>query len=110
MQIPNLPTDNLYKFFALAGVVIIITCLIIPTYLIRNIKYEIVETETEMGEIDYKIKGLKKRRLEIEANIMIVDSLLNLSNFSDSIHQDINFADHIKRIYDPEYREFIKFI
>lgn len=42
MELPNLPTDNLYKFMALSGLIILLSDLFIPGYAVYklNIKNE----------------------------------------------------------------------
>ena len=65
MNIPNLPTDNLYKFMALSGLVLFIISTIYPTYYIDNLTSEVHETGTEIGlfkietkMVDEKIKDV----------------------------------------------------
>ena len=42
MNIPNLPTDNLYKFMALSGVILLVASVFFPLNLISKLNEEIV--------------------------------------------------------------------
>jgi len=110
MNIPNLPTDNLYKFIALSGVVISLTCAIIPNITIKEIRDEITTIETERGELEFEIKILKERKIEILTNIAKVDSMLDRYEYDDLINVGIDLADLVERLHDPEHREYLQFI
>ena len=59
MNIPNLPTDNLYKFIALVGLIIVLLCSIIPVLNMYKVFNNIYMIETEVGKInlEYDIFG-----------------------------------------------------
>ncbi len=66
MNISSIPTDNLYKFLAISGLVIIITCLYLPYKQIREIdlKYIELKSETQLLEEKNYILNVKKKLVE----------------------------------------------
>lgn len=65
MQFPNLPTDNLYKFIAISGLILIFLSTVLPAWTIHNMQLEQIEIE---GEIDLNI--FKTKLLEEETKRM----------------------------------------
>ncbi|MBN1968437.1 MAG: hypothetical protein JW870_03630 [Candidatus Delongbacteria bacterium] len=61
MEIPNLPTDNLYKFMATSGVVITIVCLILVSISSNERYKELSDIYTEYLLLDYEIGVLHKK-------------------------------------------------
>ena len=61
MQIPNLPTDNLYKFMAIAGLALIIISVIIPLWIIHDLKIKGYDLKIEMAIIDVEAKSFEKQ-------------------------------------------------
>ncbi|MBN1969680.1 hypothetical protein JXM83_00090 [Candidatus Woesearchaeota archaeon] len=61
MEIPNLPTDNLYKFMATSGVVISIVCLILVIISSKERDKELSNIHTEYLLLDYEIEVLHKK-------------------------------------------------
>lgn len=61
MDLPNPPTDNLYKFFAISGLIIIIFCLVVPVWYLKEAQSRIMELQTEID-----ILKIELRYLEIE--------------------------------------------
>ena len=62
MTIPNLPTDNLYKFTALSGVILIIFSLYYP-------REKLYETRLKIIDVGYKMKVLEAKRRIISKSI-----------------------------------------
>jgi len=58
MQLPNLPTDNLYKFIAISGLLLIFLSTVLPLWLIHNMELELIETEEERDFISYELEIL----------------------------------------------------
>ena len=48
MNIPNLPTDNLYKFMALSGLAIFLLSIVFPLRQVNDIKLKMIEIETQV--------------------------------------------------------------
>ncbi|GAA3622905.1 hypothetical protein [Flavivirga jejuensis] len=75
MIIPNLPTDNIYKFFALSGLFIIIFCITSTELKVSDIESDMDNLITQKGEIEYEIQLLKnnyeKEKLNEKLNLKI---------------------------------------
>ena len=50
MNVPNLPTDNLYKFIALTGIVLFLVALIYPEYKDAQLKDAIALYNAEVNK------------------------------------------------------------
>jgi len=59
MNLPNLPTDNLYKFVALSGLVIFLLSVIYPQTEVWDIEIEILRLSGEGKEIDYLLNEIE---------------------------------------------------
>ena len=59
MQIPNLPTDNLYKFIALSGLSIFLFSFFIPLYLNYSINQQIAEVLSDLHVVESKMDRLE---------------------------------------------------
>lgn len=59
MKLPELPTDNLYKFMALAGITIIVLSLF-PIYHAYKLKLNIIDVRGEVETLKTQLKWLKQ--------------------------------------------------
>ena len=69
MNIPSLPTDNLYKFMAIVGVIITVLSFLIPARYMLSLQNEIIELETEIGVLLVKSEYYKE-------NVQNIDQLI----------------------------------
>jgi hypothetical protein len=60
INLPTLPTDNLYKFLALSGLAIAILSLVLPVIRISEIRIKLVEVKTQSNLLNIKIEELSK--------------------------------------------------
>ena len=63
MPLPNLaspPTDNLYKFMAMGGVIIVLFCFCVPVLLIESMLPKLTEAEIETQSISLELKYLRE--------------------------------------------------
>ncbi len=109
MNIPNLPTDNLYKFIALSGIIITLFCSIIPHIILNEIIDDIDTIQTERGELEFEIAKLEDRSDELEKDIDMVNSLLSKYEYDDSTNRVVNLDDLNENLSDPEYRDYLQF-
>ena len=56
MEIPNIPTDNLYKFMAITGIVIVIISVGTFLYSLKNLKNDILEYERKVELLSVDIE------------------------------------------------------
>jgi hypothetical protein len=59
MNLPNLPTDNLYKFIALAGLTIIFFSMVLPIIALHNLKLELLKTNGELSVLQAEFEFLR---------------------------------------------------
>ena len=71
MNIPNLPTDNLYKFIALTGVVLFLTFLIYPSFRAIELNEKIYLIDAESRKLDIESSNLEIKRNEV-GNVQII--------------------------------------
>src|SRR5579862_397678 len=93
LDVPKLPTDNLYKFIAVAGLV---TCLFMATVFVVN--YQQVENRIHMLELHTRhLKQTTATMRDEEAHFDAIDTLV-----TDSIQQmhrySTDLARHIDRL------------
>ena len=61
MEIPQIPTDNLYKFLALFGIVIMAAYLIVPMYFDQQFQVRAIQAQAEADAVQAKIDGVSDR-------------------------------------------------
>ena len=69
MQIPNLPTDNLYKFMALLGLILIILSTVFPIWTIHYIGLKQIQSQTELDLFDIEEVYLRREQQEIRETL-----------------------------------------
>ncbi len=110
MNIPNLPTDNLYKFLALSGVVIFLFFNIYPAHLLGEIKEEISTIETEKGELIFEVTALEKIQEEVEIDLEEAKSEISKYQYSDTLESIIIVEELKEQLRNPANRDYLEFI
>jgi hypothetical protein len=59
MNFPNLPTDNLYKFCALAGLIATILSIVLPNIALHNLNLELIKTNGEIKVLEAESRHFK---------------------------------------------------
>jgi len=85
VTLPNLPTDNLYKFLALAGTVIVILSVYFVETKLAEVNDRILDTEEEQSLITERLELLQHKVKEFE---QIVDSAI--ARQADNWRRDTN--------------------
>jgi hypothetical protein len=104
MTIPNLPTDNLYKFTFLGGLTIVIaSCILFLTQYnllsdkIDTISLSSAELETELNFIGEDINFIAKETLKMKTNLKgedTVDIYADWEALSNKLEKDKNFREY----------------
>ncbi len=68
MNLPSLPTDNLYKFLALSGLAIVLFSLVFPIIQISEIRLKIIEIETQMEVLEMDTGNVENDLIEALVN------------------------------------------
>ncbi len=110
MQLPNLPTDNLYKFIALSGVFILITLLVLLNLSKSRILIEIDEIETEEGELVFEMELKNLRTEEIGNELKILRERVDEYKRKGYIESDNDINSLLKKLKDSEEREYYQFL
>lgn len=66
MTIPNLPTDNLYKFLSIAGLVTVILSISSLYFNGKNLNNDIIEINQKIAHYNYEVRYLKCEVSEID--------------------------------------------
>jgi hypothetical protein len=77
MNIPNVPTDNLYKFIALTGVILLLLSILYPELKKQELTSEITLLNGEINKIDYEMLPIEEQSLEIKNKIAELDKACN---------------------------------
>lgn len=77
MNIPNIPTDNLYKFQALSGVIIVLLSFYVTIDRINEVRLKILESTEEAKIIGAKTSALSER---IETLKNIIENTVHRQN------------------------------
>lgn len=77
MNLPNFPTDNLYKFMAIAGIILFILALFYPEYRSGEINTEIVLYNGEIKKLSVENEKAESKLKEIKQEIDILDTKAN---------------------------------
>lgn len=119
--VPNLPTDNLYKFYAITGIVI---CLFSASFIILstvkieddldNISMKLARITLEGDFLDKDSERVEKLANELEKELneydLPKDSIFNkYENFitrHDKLRSDKDYRDYTKLLYDYEIKLF----
>lgn len=96
MNIPNLPTDNLYKFIALTGVVLFIISLLLPEYLIRQYRDDIELYNGDVRKLGVEKAESEEKRQELKKQIDFLDKKSN-SNCNSIVNDTLVVR---SRVYD----------
>jgi len=108
-MIPNLPTDNLYKFIALSGLVILAFSVTYPLHLDQKVmilydEYSLEKDQTRLEEdrLRYSIKALREstEALQEKLSKVVISNEEVVSNIS-AIKENLK---------NEEYREQVKFM
>ncbi len=110
MNIPNLPTDNLYKFLALFGLVLFLFCNIYPTTKLNKVEEEVIKIKTEIGEIDLEIDFLEEEIDKYEEDIEEAEMTISEYQFSDTTASKINAENLARNLQSKDYRDYLEFI
>ena len=73
MNIPNLPTDNLYKFIALVGVVVLLAASYFPIIKARELRLAKIEIEGQMRLLEIEVQHLQDTTKQLGSNETIGD-------------------------------------
>lgn len=111
MTIPNLPTDNLYKFLALSGVLLIVLALIMPRFTINRLDEESDKIEAELLILELETDVIANKTEKLKESIDRQKRVLSMYEHSgDTTLSKISIAKLHKDLQDPKHREFLKFL
>lgn len=75
MQLPNIPTDNLYKFLSISGLWIFLVFMFIPHYFIHITLDKKRDLELSNTILNIELESLTTESIEIESAIEIVEKI-----------------------------------
>jgi hypothetical protein len=108
MEIPNLPTDNLYKFMALSGVLIILVFISMYTARVSTLNENINNETAEIEELKFEKLLLAKKDSLLDIDIHELSSKMSKYKY-DSTNLEKNISDLREVLKDPNNREYLKF-
>jgi len=106
LNVPNFPTDNLYKFIAISGIMLFLVAVFYPEYRRTEIRNEITLYNSEIKKLSIeeskakiKLDEIKNELDELEANINIKKSTVN-----DSVISRVRVLSGKKEIVDLSHK------
>ncbi len=94
-NIKDLPTDNLYKFMAIFGMLLIILpFLVFPT--IQNYKYRIIDLTTKAALKDNELKELEKIVKQVEDKTSQLNKEEHIKNYENEF--DVNKSREVNEV------------
>ncbi len=70
------PTDNLYKFVALSGLLLLVVSLVLPAYAVVNLEWKRLEAVRELNITKGEIEQSKTAELEVKSAKLTIDAAL----------------------------------
>lgn len=108
MEIPNIPTDNLYKFMALSGVIIVLFFISVFILRLAQINENLSKENIEIEELIFERLLLQEKDSVLMIEIKDLRDAYDKYKFN-SKDTIIVLDDLIKSLKDPEHREYLKF-
>jgi hypothetical protein len=108
MEIPNLPTDNLYKFMALSGLLIVLFFTSLYVVKESQLTDDTNKITSEIGELIFEKNLLLEKDSMLHIEILDLESKLKRYKH-DSTNLEIDLSDISKLTQDPNKREALKF-
>lgn len=112
-DITTLPTDNLYKFYSIAGIIIVIIALALSYIPVFDLLDKIHKLELESAKVDMEVKFLNE---DVEIYEIKMEKLFNelseldISSKSNNTAYD-KFIEKLNNIRtNPEWRTYLEFI
>jgi hypothetical protein len=92
--VPTHPKDNLYKFFSVTGIIILLLSIIVPLLLERDVAIRTIQIQGELdlmsAELDYSGQDIARAQQAInEGKIIDVEALEKLENRNREQHLKI---------------------
>lgn len=110
MVIPNLPTDNLYKFIALSGLTIFVIIIISLSISYNKLQDETDLIETEIDEYLYITSKLKDKSERTKLDIKSAKSQMEKYEMAKLVDLHLDIDELFQRFHNPEQREYYQFI
>ncbi len=112
MEIPNIPTDNYYKFLSLSGVLIMVTSLFIGLTEYNSISTDIDNIDLEVTKLKLDKKFLIEDLKKVEIQIDDLQKSTDVHNLNDSYEENFIFlkSNQTSIQNDKNFRDYIEFI
>ncbi|MCT7489409.1 hypothetical protein N5T63_10900 [Aliarcobacter cryaerophilus] len=97
MQLPTIPTDNLYKFMSISGLLVMLFFFLTLTYSIYQLEINIMEEQKNTNIVKSKVEVLDKLRENYKSYIKVLEELLKEKEITK------------KEFYEIKYKELSKY-
>src|ERR1035437_4077886 len=109
MEIPDLPTDNLYKFISIFGLIICLYSITIPFLKLNSIEIEVQNNNGEANLLEQEVKSMEGDDRAIDYKIREIRNELGKYKY-DTTSLIIDLEKYKKQLYKKDYRDYIEFI
>ncbi|TMP39074.1 hypothetical protein [Pseudoalteromonas rubra] len=96
MQLPSIPTDNLYKFLSISGIWIFLIFLFIPQYLLHITYEKVREIKIESSIIFLELEGIEEQQRALKDLIAAEENKMNNNEKAKTDHLESKLTDIIK--------------
>ena len=110
MQIPNIPTDSLYKFLSLSGLAFFLFFIIYPEYLNRKLADSINENTTSIGIIELENEYLNEKTKDLKESVKKVKKDIQKYDYDKDFNALIDLKQLKGNLHDEKHREYLEFL
>lgn len=82
MNMPNVPTDNLYKFLSISGLIILFFAIVLPQYAIFQLEMRLIDAKTNQEKFEIEREMVKTSIDRVMLEQQVNDTVLMLSEVS----------------------------
>jgi len=106
LNVPNFPTDNLYKFIAISGIVLLLVAVFYPVYRRTEIRDEITLYNSEIKKLSIEESKAKIKLYEIKNDLNELEANANISKstVNDSVISRVRILNGKKEIVDLSHK------
>jgi hypothetical protein len=88
-QLPNPPTDNLYKFLAITGIIVLVLAYLMPYILLKDLTTQMIEQIGEANLLQIELNIVEREVTRLENNEMpTADDVTRIRTMLDDIQRN----------------------
>lgn len=116
MQLPSLPTDDLYKFLTITGVLLFIVSYVYPEAMIYTAGARLNEVQTQIDLLELEqgrleaVRANRNESVEAKMKLLAADEAILGAPASHNPHDISNIRERVGKLYEKEIEERVAWI